>query len=259
MSLGGNILRTFFAIAVTSLGVSPLSAWAETNCLPAKDLVNMVQSFYQADADRVDVIKPEVSLQLKPIGSNPAPSGLRYVYEDQKIDLLVDEEGRVQEMKKASSFNKDGQLCKLVDGEIVGKSDEPTIQANMSFTFTYLNKSGTHRVDELVEGAKDGSKVMNTLAPGGMGFMVPSLKAIIVSPAEKNGDLPVLRFMNGETLTRGPKITQVGNNQLFKVKDLKKSSADHLEVSGSYRLVATFDFDPEELGKEEAKVVESAK
>lgn len=253
------MLRIFFVFTVVLLGVSPLSAWAETNCLSAKDLVNMVQSFYQADADRVDIIKPEFNLQLKPIGDNPAPTGLRYVYEDQKIDLLIDEEGNVQGIEKASSFNKDGELCKLIDGKIGEKTEEPTVQANMSFSFPYLNKTGSHSVGELVEGAKDGSKVMNSLAPGGMGFMVPSLKAISISPSEKDGDMPVLRFMEGDTLTRGPEITRVKNNQLFKVKDLKKSRADRLDVSGSYRLVATFDFDPEEIGKEEAKVAGRAK
>ncbi|CAM3760524.1 hypothetical protein [Litorimonas haliclonae] len=217
------MLRTFFVFTAVLLGVRPLSAWAETNCLAAKDLVNMVQSFYRADADRIDIIKPEFNLQLKPIGDNPAPTGLRYVYEDQEIDLLIDEEGNVQGMEKASSFKKDGELCKLIDGEIGEKTKEPTVQANMSFSFPYLNKTGSHSVDELVEGAKDGSKIMNSLAPGGMGFMVPGLKAIIVSPAEKDGDMPVLRFMEGDTLTRGPEITRVKNNQLFKVKDLKKS------------------------------------
>jgi len=253
------MLRTSFAFAVVLLGVSPLSAWAETNCLAAKDLVNLVQSFYQADAGHVDTIKPEFNLQLKPIGDNPAPTGLRYIYKNQKIDLLIDEKGNIQGMEKASSFNKDGELCKLVNGEIGEKSEEPTVQANMSFSFPYLNKSGSHSVDELVEGAKDGSKIMNSLAPGGLGFMVPGLKAISVSPAEKDGDMPVLRFMEGEALTRGPEITQVKNNQLFKVKDLKKSRADRLDVSGSYRLVATFDFDPEEISKEEGKVAGSAK
>lgn len=119
----------------------------------------------------------------------------------------------------------------------------------MQFSFPFLNMSGSHSVDELVEGAKGGSKIMNTLAPGGLGFMVPSLKAISVSPAQKEGNMPVLRFMEGNSLTRGPEVTQVKKDQLFKVKALKKSRADRLKISGDYRLIAKFDYDPEDIKK----------
>lgn len=238
-----------FALAILITGVTPVTASAETDCMEAKDLVNMVQAFYQADPERVDIIKPEFSLQLKPIDDNPAPTGLRYIFEDQQVDLLLDENGVIQNMQKATSFEKEGQLCKLIDGKIVGKSDEPTVQANMSFSFPFLNSSGSHSVDELVEGAKDGSKIMNTLAPGGLGFMVPGLKAISITPLEKDHEMPVLRFMDGKSLTPGPEISRVKKTQLFKVKDLKKSRADRLEVLGVYKLIATFDYDPEDIKK----------
>ena len=241
--------RAKLVLGVLIAGTFPAQALAETDCMEAKDLVNMVQSFYQADADRVDVIKPEFNLKLKPLGDNPAPTGLRYIYENQEIDLSIDAKGNVQNMEKALAFSKDGQLCKLIEGEIVGKSEEPTVQANMTFSFPFINTSGSHSADELVEGAKDGSKVMNTLAPGGLGFMVPGLKAISVTPAQPDGDVPVLRFMEGETLTRGPEVSRVKKSQFFKIKDLKKSRADRLDISGDYRLIATFDYDSEDIKK----------
>jgi len=244
------MFSTKLGLAIVLVGLVPIPAFAETDCTGAKDLVNMVQSFYQADSDRVDIIKPEFNLQLKPIGDNPAPSGLRYIYEGLSVDLLVDEDGNVQDMEKAVSFDKAGELCKLVEGKPTEKSEEPTVQANMSFGFPFIKTSGSHSVADLIEGAKDGSKIMNTLAPGGLGFMVPSLKAIIVSPVDKDGETPVLRFMDGQNLTRGPKITTVKKNQLFKIKDLKKSNVDRLEISGPYRLIASFDFDEEEIKQE---------
>lgn len=248
------MFRTSLTLSVLCLGILPVSAFAETDCLEAKDLVNMVQSFYQADTDRVDVIKPEFNLQLKPIGGYPAPTGLRYIYEGQSIDLFVDEDGNVQDMEKAVAFNKAGQLCKLIEDKIAVKSEEPTVQANLTFSFPFIKTTGSHSVDELVEGAKDGSKVMNRLAPGGLGFMVPSLKAIIVSPVDEDGDIPVIRFTDGQELTKGPEVTRAKNNQLFKIKGLKKSKADRLEVSGPYRLSASFDYDPEEIKQTETKI-----
>lgn len=244
-----------FVLSTLLLSLYSTSAVAVENpdCTEAKDLVNVVKDFYQADSDLTNIIKPTLALALTGAEGHPDPDGMRYLYGDDVVDLTLSEEGQVMDIEKAVAFNKDGKLCKLVNGELVEEVEEDTAQASMNFTFPFTDLGGEHNYDELSEGAKDGSKVMKSLAPGGMGFVVPGLKAFIIRPEEKEGPQPVLTFMRDGEAMDGPEVSNVGKTQLFKIKDMKKSKADVLKIDGAYTLEATFNFKPEDIAAAEAK------
>jgi len=61
-----------------------------------------------------------------------------------------------------------------VNGELVEDTGEDTASVSMNFTFHFRDTSGAHNIEVLKEGLKDGSKVMKSLAPGGLGFVVPA-------------------------------------------------------------------------------------
>ncbi len=244
-----------FVLSALLLSLYSTSALAVENpdCTEAKDLVNVVKDFYQADAEQTNIIKPTLALSLKGAEGHPDPDGMRYIYGDEVVDLTLSDEGQVMDIEKAVTFNSDGKLCKLVNGELVEEVEEDTAQASMSFTFPFSSLDGEHSYDELSEGAKDGSKVMKSLAPGGMGFVVPSLKALIIRPEDKEGAQPILTFMREGEVIDGPDISNVGKTQLFKIKEMKKSKADMLRIDGAYTLEATFNFKPEDIAAAEAK------
>jgi len=104
----------------------------------------------------------------------------------------------------------------------------------------------------LKEGAKDGSKIMKGLAPGGLGFVVPKLKAISLSPPEEMEQKPVYEFTRKDQPV-AVNASPIGKTTLIRLKDIKASKADLMTISGAYRLEATFKFNPEDIAKAEAK------
>ncbi|WP_409433377.1 hypothetical protein ACJ3XI_02420 [Litorimonas sp. RW-G-Af-16] len=249
---------TIYTAALTLMMSTPVLAKDDhkDDCTDAKDLVNMAQSIYGAKAELTDIIAPDAILQLKALNGNPAPTGMLYRFEGQTVELPLDENGVVQDLKQSMNFNKDGEICKLIDGVVPEDTGDDTVQANMNFSFAYKPQNGSYSVATLREGAKDGSKIMNSLAPGGLGFVVPGLKSIIIRPADYDMDaMPTVTWTKDGEVIDGPVPSVYAKTQRFLIKDIKRSKADSLKISGPYTLKAGFKFDPEEMAKAEAERV----
>lgn len=245
-----------FAFPLICLLAVPMAAFAEPDCTDAKDLIGLVKKFHQADAEQTNIITPTFKMEIKGQGGHPDPDGIRYMFEGESLDLAVSETGEVLGLEQAVNFNKDGKLCKLVGGALVEDIDEDTAMASMGFTFPFKTLTGQHSYDELREGAKDGSKVMKGLAPGGLGFVVPGLKSIAVRPAEKDGEIPVLTFLKKGEPVNAPDIASIGSVQMFKLKDMKKIRADSLRIEGAYVIEAGFNYSAEDIAKAKERLAQ---
>lgn len=232
-------------------------AFAGEPCRSAKDLVNVAQSFYGDNPERTNIITPEFTLALKGINGAADPTAILYRHEGKEETVQI-VDGELTGFDKISTWSKKGNMCRLVDGELAPVTEGDSTEANMSFSFPYKRTDGVFSMDELKEGAKDGSKVMSGLAPGGLGFVVPGLKALALDPAEDTDAKPSFNFSRkGETVS--VKASSLGNTALFRLKDIKSSKADTLTIEGTYRLTATFKFNPEEIAKaEEERLAEAA-
>ena len=249
-----KITASFFCLGFVAL---PLSALAEPACTDAKDLVGLVQSFYGADPSLTDVIDPQVMMRMSALEGFPEPDGIRYVYKEVSRDLLLDEGGIVQGLETALDFNKDGKLCKLVNGDFVEDTDEDTASVNMNFTFRFRDSSGEHSYENLQEGLKDGSKIMSSLAPGGLGFVVPKLKAFAVTSVGNDSAKPIISFFSKGELVSDIEISEIGKMQMFKRKALKKAKVDQVNIEGAYKLMGQFNYDEDDIERMKAQSAEA--
>lgn len=241
----------FLLIAVFIMTATP--AFAGEACRSAKDLVNVAQSFYGDAPQLKNVITPNIEMTLKGINGAPDPTAMLFRYEGEEHTLpIVD--GKLIGLEKAAAWSKDGEMCRLVDGELAPTTEGDSVQASMNFMFKYNRTDGEFTIDELNEGAKDGSKVMKSLAPGGLGFAVPGLKAISLRPPEGVDTKPEYEFTRKDEPVR-VKASPIGKTTLFRLKDIKSSKADRMTIAGDYVLNATFKFDPEDIATAEAKRV----
>lgn len=243
-------MRNRFLVTVIFMLVgSP--AYAGEACRTAKDIVNLAQNFYGAEPDLKDVISPKVSMRLEGINGSAAPTALLYRYEGEEHRLAI-LDGMVVGLEKASGWSKEGEICRMVDGALAPMTEGDSTRARVGFSFAYNRTDGLFPVEELKEGAKDGSKVMKGLAPGGLGFVVPKLKAISLSPLENEDVKPKFEFTRKGQLV-AVAASHIGNTTLIRLKDIKASKADLMTISGTYHLEATFKFDPEEIAEAEVK------
>ncbi len=232
----------------------PVTAFAKDDCTKAKDIINVVKSFHAPKAELVDKINVDLNLSLKAIGDYPEPTGLLYRYEDEKVILNLDKDGRVLGLEKAVAFNKDGELCKLVNGQVSIDDGEDSTQANMSFKFLYPDGGGSHAMADIYEGAKDGSKIMKGLAPGGLGFVVPSLKTLMVKPKDEDGAQPRIRFVKNGVDVKTPMPAKLGKAHFYKLKDIKATKADTVLIEGEYILEANFKISDKDIAKAQAEL-----
>ncbi|GGX72249.1 hypothetical protein GCM10011309_23180 [Litorimonas cladophorae] len=234
-------------------------AFAGEPCRSAKDFVRLAQGFYGPSPELTNIITPELSMVFRGINGHPVPSHILFRHEGtERRFAIVD--GTLVGIEEVAKFSKDSEMCRLIAGEMAPDVDGDTTAANLVFTFSYKRRDGNFTIDEILEGAKDGSKVLNGLAPSGLGFAVPGLKAIVVTPAEGKTDLPSVNFSRKGKAVSIP-ISKSGTAQFLRLKDIRAAKADTLQIEGDYKMVATFKFDPDDMAKEEAarlaKVTES--
>lgn len=226
----------------------PQIAIAKDDCTSAKQLVKALKGFYQTDAALKDIINPTFDLNMKSLGTSPKLSGMLYRDEEVTYQFDLAEDGSVVGLEDAASkLSPDGELCVLVDGKTVEDSEANVAEVNALFTFPYRNQSGTISLSELREGAKDGSKIMKSLAPTGLGFVVPKMKAIILSPATPLGDMPVMTFVKDGQNIGGPKPQRLGSQQYYHLSDIVKTKADNVVIIGKYKLDTNFAFKNKEI------------
>ena len=238
------LLATVFSLMTTP-------AYAGEACRTAKDLVNLAQNFYGAAPDLKDVITPKVMMRLKGINGAGDPTALLYRHEGEEHTLPIIE-GNITGLEQAASWSKDGEMCRVVNGELAPMTEGASTELTVGFLFPYNRTDGLFPIEELKEGAKDGSKIMKGLAPGGLGFVVPKLKAISLSPPAELDQKPDYEFTRkGQPVTVN--ASPIGNKTLIRLKDIKAAKADMMTINGAYSMAATFKFDPEEIAKAEAK------
>ena len=231
-------------------------AFAGEPCSSAKNLVKVGQNFYGDNPDLTNIITPEFKLALKGLNGSETPSAIMYRHEGTDIILPV-VDGELTGIEKIATQSKDGEMCRMIGDEIGPTTEEDTVEANMNFSFTYKRTDGIFSMDEIKEGAKDGSKIMSGLAPGGLGFVVPGLKALALGSVEGSEIKPTFSFSRkGEPVS--VKTFTSGTTTLIRLKDIKSAKADMLKIDGDYLLQATFKFDPEKLAEAEAKRAEKA-
>lgn len=244
------------ALLTAVLCAAATPAFAYDPCQSAKDLVNAAQSFYGDNPELTNIIAPVIDISISGINGNPDPSGILYRFEGEE-EILPIIDGKVIGIEKAADWSKKGERCRMIGGSIAPVTEDAAAEANVNFRFNYKRMDGVFSVDELKEGAKDGSKIMKSLAPGGLGFVVPGLKTVALGPAEGSEIKPTHKFLR-KGAPVSVKSSPIGNATLFRLKDIKSAKADMLMIEGLYSLSPTFKIDPEEIAEQEAKRVAEA-
>jgi len=243
---------SLLGLVVFSMSASNVDAAEEAgNCTPAKQLVNAAKAFYGDKPELTNLIDPQLNVGLKGINGYPDPINLLYRFEGVEHKMSI-EDGQLKGLDAATDWSKKGELCSIYEDGPLGDTEEDAVRISVSFGFPFKQKDGSFNVKDIKEGAKDGSKIIKSLAPPGLGFAAPSLKTFVVTPSEESEDLPTLIFMrNGEPKT--VPISRLGQTQYVRLRDVKSAKVDSLKIEGAYSAAAFFKIDPDDIAQREAK------
>jgi len=247
--------KVYAIIVIAAAFTLPNTALANDNCTPAKQLVSAAKAFYGNQPELTNLITPVLNVGLKGINGYPDPTHLLYRFEGfEKSMPIVD--GLVKGLDGATEWSKKGELCSIYSNGPLGETEENVVSLSVSFGFPYRRKDGLFSVDEIKEGAKDGSKIIKGLAPTGLGFAAPNLKTLIITPAAETEEAPKLIFMK-DGQPRDVQVSRLGPRQYIRLKDIKSAKVDRLKIEGPYRAAAFFKIDPDEIAAKEAERLEA--
>jgi len=245
-------VSTFVGLSIASTsGAKSYAEGAADNCSSAEQLVKAAKAFYGNQPELTNLINPLLTVGLKGANGYPDPTSLIYKFEGFEYEIPM-EEGQLKGLEAATAWSAKGELCSLYADGPLEYSEKDALTLSVSFGFPYRRDDGLFRVKDLQEGAKDGSKIIKSLAPKGFGFAAPSLKSIVVIPRDETNDMPVLVFSKDGKPKRVP-TSKYGKTQYVRLKDIKSAKVDRLKIEGPYSAAAFFKIDPDEIAEKEAK------
>ena len=243
---------SLLGLVVFSMSASNVDAAEEAgNCTPAKQLVNAAKAFYGDKPELTNLIDPQLNVGMKGINGYPDPINLLYRFEGVEHKMSI-EDGQLKGLDAATDWSKKGELCSIYEDGPLGDTEEDAVSLSVSFGFPFRQKDGVFSVKDIKEGAKDGSKIIKSLAPPGLGFAAPSLKTFAVSPGGDDSVMPTLIFMHKGKASDVP-VARFNQTQYVRLRDIKSAKVDSLKIEGPYTAAAFFKIDPDDIAEREAK------
>lgn len=209
-----------------------------TRCFPAKKLTKMTQKFDSIKPEKRDTLKADVQFMFLKDDDHVLPERFYAKHEDKEWPFDVNADGEVQNLDLIKTVPKNSELC------VQRRADVPEgkggISVNMNIVFK--NQSGTHTIEELRDGVKDGRTFYKKMMPGPMALMVPKMSHILVESLDKDSPRTLRFYKDGVPLDGVPLDVLGAQSTLMALSDLDALGVTRIEVSGgAYTLTPTPD------------------
>ena len=76
---------------------------------------------------------------------------------------------------------------------------------------------------------------------------------LMLNPVVENDPTPKIKFFKNDDEITAPKSVFIGKTQLFRLKDIKSSKANRLQISAPYKLEAMFNLKDKDIAKAQAE------
>ena len=203
-----------------------------------EELAEAWDEFEEIDSDRRDVVDILPAMRMEPTDGLPLPERLFLKTASGEVDFPLGADGVVEgDVVRAVHAAGGGMLCST-DPARAGTSKEAYgVNVVMGMLPQVVERTGTHSLEQLEEGADDGRKFFKKMAPGIVSFMVPKLDHYAVShPTDDSTQLPTVRAFRGEDDLGPVPMEPFDVSQLMSLEALEDMGADRIVVTGPYRL-----------------------
>lgn len=241
-----TISRLALSILCISLSVTtaqsqdaPPTMGPET-CLPVESLKESLSQFDGLKPDRLDTVRAGLTLSMPPKETEAdmpltQPDRVEVREGDTILPLTLDpDRHQIVLTDIVPTLSETAQLC-IVDTDLDGlPATERPYSVDFGLGVRFLETPGTHTMDELEDGLKDGRSHYKKMA-GAMGFMVPKFGHMAVAGDDPENPPRLWGTREGQDLTE-PDFVLINGGRLVSFKDLEKMGADGIRIEGDYRL-----------------------
>jgi len=211
------------------------------NCFKVGWLSEKLSKLTKLKPNKTDIVgvSPTAHVKLDD-RSQPYPRHhpKRYFIKDRGVetDLPIAPDGQLLGFEKLSGSSKDVELCHYDPKRAGLPFDADGISLDINTDIQFHNQSGTHSLDEIKDGLKDGKSHYKKTA-GAMAMFVPKMSHIMIKYDDETQPLEFTALKDDVPLTAPVQIVYCVL-PMIRVKDLERIGADRIRISGGpYRLL----------------------
>jgi hypothetical protein len=203
----------------------------ETECFPIKELVSMLSKFDKLKDSQRDTVGPEIVAKFTINDGGDLPARFYHKHGEEQGMFNVADDGEVTDFSKVKDLPEEAEIC-VHDPARAGESkDASENKFDVDFGVLFQNRSGSHSLDEIGDGLKDGRAHYKRIVPAPFRMMVPKMTHVTIeyqNPEEK----PDIQAFKGETLLSGLVVTPFKIAHVIDVEHLESLGADRLVIAG---------------------------
>jgi len=216
----------------------------ESYCFPAKYAIKTIEQLASIDADKKDIVEIIMQPKFKIYDGGALPE--KYYLKPAGRDVedgakpvtpfTINADGSVPDfIEKVSRANNKDDIC-IDDKARAGlPEDDESLYFEMGLTPYFKNRSGTHTVQELLRGVKDGKSQYKKMIPAAIRMFMPDTDYLHVK-YELPSTPPQITAYRGNV---GSNVQSEFYNEgyVFALKDIRRLKAERVEITGgTYKL-----------------------
>ncbi len=208
----------------------------EIYCFPTKFATELVEKLAAADADKKDVVDSKLAPRFRIFDGGALPQKYFIRPKDAQGEtgtpLTILPDGGVPDfLPKVQSAEAGSDLC-IKDVNRVGRpGNDEGLYFEMGLTPKFKNRSGSHTIDELKEGTKDGKSLYKKMIPKVARMFMPDTDHLSLRYDDIETPLQMTAY-KGETALPPIETEFYNESHVFDLDDLKDMGADRLVISG---------------------------
>ena len=234
-------MKLFLYLASISLGLAVSShAHAQTadpkirqaeNCFDAGWVSGKLRKLATLEDQKTDTVGVSPSARfILDDNTQHYPERAFMTDQGEQTEFTLSPSGQLIGFEKIRVASDDVKLCHS-DAKRAGLPfDADGIKLNINTEIRFHNQSGTHSLDDIKDGLKDGRSHYKKIA-GALAIVVPKMSHIMIEYENETKALDFTPMKDGAALTETVPIVYC-EHPMIKVKDLEDIGADSIIISG---------------------------
>lgn len=205
-------------------------------CRPAKGLIKFLSKFDRLKPKLRDSVDAVVVSNFTITDDGQMPDRLFMRADGQDHPFTIAPDGTVQDLRKITQYAKQSELCVEDQARAGLPNDKDGMSFNVDVEVRYVSADGTHTLEELIDGAKDGKSIYGKMVPAPIRLVMPKMTHLALTYDDATTSPDVRAFKGDVELSPLP-IEAFDKSWMVSLKHLEDQDADRLIIAGGpYRL-----------------------
>lgn len=238
-----RLISSVFALAFAS-GVTHISQAEPSSapvrealeCFPAENIIKFLSKFDKLKPEQKDTVDAFMTAKFEVSDDLGLPHRIFMRDQDKETVFEMLPDGQITDFDHIRHHPETSELCVEDPAREGLPREEDGITFNVDFDVMFKQTPGSHTLESLEDGAKDGKSFYKKLVPGPARLLIPKMTHVSITYIDPETPQNIEAWQNDKPLS-GLNIEPFGKTYVVSLEQLEDLGATELHITGGpYKL-----------------------